>query len=154
MYHNTNYAILLYCLEQKLICLEMFYHSFIAKMIIAAYTVLISRHSLHTKLSFPLRSSSVNVTKSAVSCEFGHIYWKKTSMENFIDGFKLCHSYKATTRRQFTLSYSVPRSSWHSFNRPRKDESLSWPWGHRAVLNSGPLDRELICGFFCKVLPR
>ena len=30
--------------------------------------------SLHKKISFPLRISFVNVTKSAVSCEFGHIY--------------------------------------------------------------------------------
>ena len=30
--------------------------------------------SLHKKSSFPLRISSVNVTKSAVSCGFGHIY--------------------------------------------------------------------------------
>ena len=30
--------------------------------------------SLHKKCSFPLTISSVNVTKSAVSCEFGHIY--------------------------------------------------------------------------------
>ena len=28
------------------------------------------------KWSFPLRISSVNVTKSAVSCGFGHIYWR------------------------------------------------------------------------------
>ena len=32
--------------------------------------------SLHKKWSFPLRISSVNVTKSAVSCGFGHIYCK------------------------------------------------------------------------------
>ena len=32
--------------------------------------------TLHKKWSFPLRVSSVNVTKSAVSCEFGHVYWK------------------------------------------------------------------------------
>ena len=31
--------------------------------------------SLHKEWSFPLRISSVNVTKSAVSCGFGHIYW-------------------------------------------------------------------------------
>ena len=30
--------------------------------------------SLHTKRSFPLRVSSANVTTSAVSCGFGHIY--------------------------------------------------------------------------------
>ena len=28
------------------------------------------------KRSFPLQISSVNVTKSAVSCGFGHIYWR------------------------------------------------------------------------------
>ena len=41
-------------------------------------------HTLHKKWSFPLRLSSVNMTKSAVSCRFGHIYWRnhnwKTSL--------------------------------------------------------------------------
>ena len=32
------------------------------------------RHTLRKKWSFPLRISSVNVTKSTVSCRFGHIY--------------------------------------------------------------------------------
>ena len=32
--------------------------------------------SLYKKWSFPLRISSVNVTKSAVSCGIGHIYWR------------------------------------------------------------------------------
>ena len=32
--------------------------------------------ALHRKWSFPLRISSVNVTKSAGSCGFGHIYWR------------------------------------------------------------------------------
>ena len=32
--------------------------------------------SLHKKWSFPLQISSVNVTKSAVSCGFGLIYWR------------------------------------------------------------------------------
>ena len=31
---------------------------------------------LHKKWSFPLRISSVNVSKSTVSCRFGHIYWR------------------------------------------------------------------------------
>ena len=39
-------------------------------------TYLIFIGSLHKKLSFPLRISSVNVTISAVSCGFGHIYWR------------------------------------------------------------------------------
>ena len=35
--------------------------------------------TLHKKWSFPLRISSVNVTKFAVSCRFGHIYWRNPS---------------------------------------------------------------------------
>ena len=31
------------------------------------------------KRKFPFRISSVNVIKSAVSCGFGHIYWRKPS---------------------------------------------------------------------------
>ena len=31
---------------------------------------------LHKKWSFTLRISSVNMTKSTVSCGFGHIYWR------------------------------------------------------------------------------
>ena len=34
--------------------------------------------TLHKKWSFPLRISSVNVTKSAVSFGFGHIDWRNT----------------------------------------------------------------------------
>ena len=34
------------------------------------------KHSLHKKWSFPVRISSVNVTKSAGNCWFGHIYWR------------------------------------------------------------------------------
>ena len=36
----------------------------------------------------------------------------------------------------------VPRSSWYSFDRPRKDERLSRPWIHPVILNTGPLDWE------------
>ena len=34
----------------------------------------IIKRTLHKKWSFPLRISSVNVTKYAVSCGFGHMY--------------------------------------------------------------------------------
>ena len=43
---------------------------------------------LDKKLSFPLKISLVTVTKSAVSCWFGHVYWRnhqwKTSF--FVQG--------------------------------------------------------------------
>ena len=35
-----------------------------------------SKTTLDKKWGFPLRISSIDVTKSAVSCGFGHIYWK------------------------------------------------------------------------------
>ena len=53
-----------------------------------------------------------------------------------------CLKATATSRRQFTFSHSVPRNSWYSFYRPRKDERLSRPWSHPLVLNTGSLDWE------------
>ena len=38
-------------------------------------------HTLHKKWSFPLRISSANVTRSAVSCGFGRMYWKNPQWE-------------------------------------------------------------------------
>ena len=35
-----------------------------------------SATSLHKKWNFPLRISSINMTKSAENCGFGHIYWR------------------------------------------------------------------------------
>ena len=42
--------------------------------------ITIYRNHTHTsqKWSFALRISSLNVTKSAVSCGFGHIYWRNS----------------------------------------------------------------------------
>ena len=34
------------------------------------------KFSLHKNWSFPLRISSVNVTKSTGICRFGHVYWR------------------------------------------------------------------------------
>ena len=43
---------------------------------ILGLTLYLLARTPHKKLSFPLRISPVNVTKSAVSCGFGHIYWR------------------------------------------------------------------------------
>ena len=53
-----------------------------------------------------------------------------------------CLKGTATLMRQFTFYHSVPRNSWYSFCWPPKDERLSRPWNHTAVLNMGPLDWE------------
>ena len=53
-----------------------------------------------------------------------------------------CLKATATSRRQFTFYHSVPRNSWYSFYRPRKDERLSRFWTHPVVFNTEPLDWE------------
>ena len=40
------------------------------------WTIEFIKQRLHKKWSFPLTISSINVTKSAVSCGFGHIHWR------------------------------------------------------------------------------
>ena len=40
--------------------------------------------TLHKKCSFPLRISTVNVIKSAISCWFGQIYWRNPLTKYFI----------------------------------------------------------------------
>ena len=55
-----------------------------ATQIVSQFTSLYMPETLHQKLSFPLRISSVNVTKSAVSCGFGHIYYEINEMLHFL----------------------------------------------------------------------
>ena len=45
-------------------------------------------------------------------------------------------------QKKFTFYHSIPRTSWYSFSWPRKDERVSWPWSHSAVLNLGLLNWE------------
>ena len=59
-----------------------------------------------------------------------------------MDSVQLSQGYRATLRRQFTFYPSVPRSSWYSVSQPQKDERLSLPWSHPAVLKPGNLDWE------------
>ena len=60
-------------------------------------------------------------------------------MALFMDGVQLPQGYRATTRRQFIFHHEVPRNSWYSFDRPRKDEKLCRTWSHLVSLNMGPL---------------
>ena len=65
---------------------------------------------------------------------------KKKIMTPFYGGTQLPQGCRATTRRQFTFYHYVSRNSWYSFDRPRKDETLSRPWSHQVVLNTRILD--------------
>ena len=67
-------------------------------------------------------------------------FFKNFMVHFFVDGVQLSQGYKATTRRQFTFYHWLPRNSWYSYDRPRKDERLSQTWSHPVGLNTGPLD--------------
>ena len=68
--------------------------------------------------------------------------WKKkeTLWPPFMDGIQLSQGCRATTRMQYTLNHSVPRSSWYSIDQPQKNERLSGLWSHPVALYPGPLD--------------
>ena len=70
----------------------------------------------------------------------GHLKGQKTFKKLygsfFIDGLQLSQGCKATTRRQFSFYHWVPKSSWYSFDQPRKDKRLSWPCTHPIRQNS------------------
>ena len=61
-----------------------------------------------------------------------------------MDVVQLSKGYRATKRRQFTFYHSVPRSSWYSFNRSRKDERMSLSWSYPVVFNPRLLDWKSI----------
>ena len=67
---------------------------------------------------------------------------KQTLWPILMGGVQPSQGYRATTWRRFTFKHSVPMSSWYSFDRPRKDERLSWLWIHPGVLSRKPLDWE------------
>ena len=69
----------------------------------------------------------------------GQNYKKKLYGPFLWIGFN-CLKASATSRTQFTFYHYVPRYSWYSIYQPRKDETLSQPWSHPEVLNTGPLD--------------
>ena len=84
-----------------LITQKTFWHQFQLKIIFAVsnmiwywWKLLCEVVTPHKKWSFPLRNSSVNVTKSAASCRFFHIYWRnllwKTSFKSWYSS--LCKS--------------------------------------------------------------
>ena len=62
-----------FCVGLKNLIMGYTWIDIFSNELIMVYRIL---HKLHKKWSFPLRTSSVNVTKSAVFCRFGHSYWR------------------------------------------------------------------------------
>ena len=65
--HFLNYFLLLYYFSSCIFCDKNWVH-------IGDEVGCVLNATLHKKCSFPLRISSVNMTKSAEKCEFGLIY--------------------------------------------------------------------------------
>ena len=101
-------------------------------VILVSFAVLIS---LTVKRKFDR-----NILENVWNYKFAHT--KKTLWPLFMDGVQLPQCYRATTRRRFTFCHLVPRNSWCSFDRPRKDERLSQSWSHPVVLNKELLGWE------------
>ena len=60
-----------------------------------------TRKTLHKKWSFPLRISSVNVTKFAGNCRFGRIYWRNPWWEtSFFVHWKLSNKFKVNNKSE------------------------------------------------------
>ena len=67
---------------------------------------------------------------------------KKIFMASFYEWVSTASRLEPLSRRQFTFYHYVPRNTWYSFYRPRRDETLSRPWSHPVVLKAGPHDWE------------
>ena len=88
------------------------------------------------KISFPLRISSVNVTKSSGNCGFGHILLKKFFMENFIFCAMIIFKFKKiawtpwrSTSSSCSFGYILKEyllSSMSSFMVQRSSMKFSW----------------------------
>ena len=115
-------------------------------------TIDFNKQILNKKWNFPLRISSVNVTKSAVSCGFDHIYWRnsqwKTSffvqwkISNTCFQQSLCLDYSnLQERRNISKLYMIVREhifpvyglrnecSWQYFLQTKEvpnENSLGW----------------------------
>ena len=71
---------------------------------------------------------SIPLRKTSLFALFEHL--KKKLYGPFLwMGFN-CLKARATSGRQCTFYHEVPRNSWYSFYRSRKDERLSQPWSH------------------------
>ena len=75
---------------------------------------------LHKKWSFSLRISSINMTKSTVSCRFGHIYWRKTKWET---SFFVNHILKKCHHLNFAYNLNL-----YEFDNACKEKTMIDSW--------------------------
>ena len=75
------------------------------------------KHTMHKKWSFSLGISSVNVTKSAENCGFGHINWRNPQWK--ISFFVLC-KYREKSPNLGFFVHIFPYSVWIQENKETK----------------------------------
>ena len=69
------------------------------------------------KMKFPFRISSVNVTKSAVSCGFGHIYWRNPSWKtSFFVQLRLLEIWPYSISNQIKMHAEQVHKLWKNKN--------------------------------------
>ena len=118
--YNCNFEAINSVVNERIKKVEMKYELFIYTVIyLMLWTIFRKKlvmlvrvksllRSLHKKWSFPFRVSAVNVTKSAVFCKLGHIYWRNSNWKTsfFVQWFdRDFHSYRSFwVQLQFEIS--------------------------------------------------
>ena len=74
--------------------------------LIKSTDLLLQVYVLHKRPSFPLKISSVNVTKSAENCGFGHIYWRNLERKTSRFG-QLCQPFIEEKYANCRFSYAA-----------------------------------------------
>ena len=105
-------------------------------------SLILERLSATKSSRFSLKPDLMVISLSLILLNFKKLKKNKQILWPFLwMGFNYLKD-RATSRRQFTFYHNVPRNSWYSFYRPRKDERFSRPWSYSVVLNTGPMDSE------------
>ena len=90
----------------------------------------------------PLKIKKNKIKKKNYVKLLSFLYWlqqwfeyikKQTLWRLFKNGVRLQSHYEKAV---YVLQ--VPRNSWYSFDRLRKDVRLSWPWSHPVVFTRDP----------------
>ena len=76
------------------------------------------------KKSFPLRISSLNVTKSTGNCEFGRVYWKKPKWKT---------SFSVASEKLKTLSLYYRNTYGHQTWKNRNLSSICHTYHHQRL---------------------
>ena len=90
--------------------------------------------SLHKKGCFPLQMSSVNVTKSAGNCKFGHIYWRNPEWKIILELMKT----SLYTNRRYLCYFQRFLTLFYTKNTAKSAVTTNLIWLHHFTYNGTP----------------